>query len=66
MIQYEDEDKTRQPDDNRYISGDQKITIDVFGYGKLQSFQCPNCGSWNTMQGAYFDYCKTCQWEDGY
>lgn len=26
------------------------------------SFQCPECGSWNTGQATYVDFCNDCDW----
>lgn len=34
--------------------------------GSKSSFRCPNCGSWNTSQGTYFDMCNSCDWGIGY
>jgi predicted RNA-binding Zn-ribbon protein involved in translation (DUF1610 family) len=34
--------------------------------GNTQSFACPSCGSYNTIQGVYFEECKTCGWNQGY
>lgn len=34
--------------------------------GSKSSFQCPNCGSWNTGQSTYSDWCNTCGESQGY
>lgn len=31
-----------------------------------QEFACPNCGSYNTGQSTYSDYCKSCDWHQSY
>ena len=51
--------------DKRYISTEEKRT-EYFQGGQAQSFQCPRCGSWNTMQSAAADWCKSCDYEEGY
>lgn len=28
--------------------------------------QCPECGSYNTNQSTYSDYCNSCDWSIGY
>lgn len=34
--------------------------------GSTGSFKCPNCGSYNTGQSTYADYCNSCDWGQGY
>jgi hypothetical protein len=34
--------------------------------GNTQAFSCPECGSYNTAQGIYFEECRTCGWSQGY
>jgi hypothetical protein len=50
----------------RFIPEEEKRTTYHDGYGQSQSFQCPRCGSWNTGQATYVDYCNTCDWSEGY
>jgi len=33
---------------------------------KLLGFKCPECGSTNTGQSTYTDYCNDCGWYQGY
>lgn len=34
--------------------------------GTTQGFSCPACGSYNTGQSTYVEYCNTCDWVQGY
>lgn len=34
--------------------------------GFSQQFACPNCGSYNTGQSTYADYCLSCDWGNSY
>jgi len=62
----EDEDNYYyEEEDNKFISDIDKRT-QYYSMGQSQSFKCPKCGSWNTMQSAAVDWCKTCGYEEGY
>lgn len=64
-MSYEDDE-----DDDRYISErdarPQQHNGGEASGGHTQSFQCPSCGSWNTAQATYVDWCKSCGWSQGY
>lgn len=34
--------------------------------GSIGSFQCPDCGSYNTVQSTYAEVCNSCGWGQGY
>lgn len=57
-------------DRNRYIDQEdatpQSWTGDTLTSGSIQSFGCPECGSRNTAEGAFFEECRTCGWSQGY
>ena len=38
-----------------------KKLIKVFSFGR-----CPDCGSMNTSQSTYADWCNDCNWSQGY
>lgn len=50
-------------DENRFISANEAVPNNQY---HLQEFQCPNCGSYNTGQATYADYCNTCGWYTSY
>lgn len=64
MEYYEEEDNDTsywdKPDPKEYRTGE------VLTTGNTGSFQCPNCGSYNTTQGVFFDECRSCDWGQGY
>lgn len=57
-------------EDNSFISEEEatprEYSGSILGSGRTQSFACPNCGSYNTSQGTYFEQCNTCGWSQGY
>lgn len=48
---------------NRFISEDDAKPNNSY---HRQEFPCPKCGSWNTGQSTYTDWCNTCGWGVGY
>lgn len=60
---YDDEDDDSHWDMAKpeYHSSD-----DILTSGSSGSFSCPECGSYNTASGVYFDECRTCGWGQGY
>lgn len=36
------------------------------GVYNTQNFKCPECGSYNTSQGTYYEQCNSCGWSQGY
>ena len=34
--------------------------------GSSGSLSCPECGSYNTASGVYFDECRSCGWSQCY
>jgi len=59
----EDENYNQEPDENRYINKEEAQPNNKW---YLQEFACPNCGSYNTGQATYVDYCNSCNWSQGY
>lgn len=35
-------------------------------WGSTGNMKCPNCGSYNTEQSTYADYCNSCDWGQSY
>ncbi len=56
----DDEDEI---DENRYISKNEAKPNNEY---HRQEFACPNCGSYNTGQATYADFCNSCGWTQGY
>lgn len=50
-------------DPNRYISKEESNPDNRY---HQQEFACPNCGSYNTGQSTYNDYCNSCDWYTNY
>ena len=59
----DDDDDYREEDENRFISKDEAKRDNQY---HRQEFACPECGSYNTGQSTYTDYCNTCGWSQGY
>lgn len=43
-----------------------QISGDLMSNGNLQTFPCPACSSYNTIEGIYFEECRTCGWSQSY
>lgn len=60
----------KDDDEKRYIKEeDKRPTRNNYpgvGIANDQTFACPQCGSYNTSQGTYFEMCNTCGWHQGY
>lgn len=54
-------DEDNYKDDKRFISKDAAKPGNF-----QQTFACPECGSHNTGQSTYADFCNTCDWGQGY
>ncbi len=52
-----------EEDENRFIKKEDARPNNQW---HQQEFACPNCGSYNTGQSTYADYCKSCEWGQGY
>lgn len=52
-----------EEDEKRYIKEDEAKPNNRY---HRQEFACPNCGSYNTGQSTYVDYCNSCDWSQGY
>jgi hypothetical protein len=50
-------------DENRYI---EKKDAKPNNQYHTQESACPNCGSYNTGQATYADYCNSCDWYTSY
>jgi hypothetical protein len=65
-----EEDYYQEPEEDKSFWDKQKRQDYHFGgalgSGSTSSFQCPQCGSWNTSQGTYFDKCNSCDYGVGY
>jgi hypothetical protein len=57
--QYDDE----YVDESRYISKENAKSDNEY---HRQEFSCPNCGSYNTGQSTYADFCNTSDWYFSY
>lgn len=58
-----DLDEDRDVNPNKFISKEEAAP-DSRTF--RQQFACPNCGSYNTGQSTYTDFCKTCDWVQTY
>jgi predicted RNA-binding Zn-ribbon protein involved in translation (DUF1610 family) len=58
----EDEDYYEE-DNSQYIT---RESAKPDNHYHSQEFSCPNCGSYNTGQSTYADYCNSCDWGQGY
>lgn len=57
-------------DDISYWEDDSEASTNysenILTSGSTGSFRCPDCGSYNTSQGVYFDKCNSCSYSQGY
>lgn len=60
---YDDEDDDDQPNPSRYITKEEARPDNRY---HSQEYACPNCGSYNTGQSTYSDYCNSCGWGHSY
>jgi hypothetical protein len=61
---YDDWDENDyEPDEDRFISKEDSRPNNNY---HTQEFACPECGSYNTGQSTYTDYCNSCGWYNSY
>jgi predicted RNA-binding Zn-ribbon protein involved in translation (DUF1610 family) len=58
-----EEEYTPEPDEKRFITKEEARPNNEH---HRQEFPCPDCGSYNTGQSTYTDYCNSCGWSQGY
>lgn len=60
---YIPDDEEDQLSEDRFITKEEARPNNEW---RQQEFACPNCGSYNTGQSTYVDYCNSCGWSQGY
>jgi len=59
-----------EDDDDRFIKEEDakkyESRIEGIGIANSQTFKCPSCGSYNTVEQTEFEACNTCGWHVSY